>query len=151
MQRQLHKTPPNVGRQVEPRDSSGNEVVIGHGKVLLVEDDVDVRDSTADLLTTFGFEVVTAHEAREALSILGRDAAIAVLLSDISMPGGMNGAELAVEARRAHPDLKVLLASGYPAPILAEKYELPQNVRVLCKPFMPRDLLQEIGRLTEAS
>ena len=84
-----------------------------HAKVLLVEDDVDVRDSTADLLTTFGFEVVTAHEAREALSILDRDAAIAVLLSDIAMPGGMNGAQLAVEARRTHPDLKVLLASGY--------------------------------------
>ena len=119
-------------------------------KVLLVEDDVDVRDSTVDLLTAFGFEVVTAHVAREALSILGRDAAIAVLLSDIAMPG-TNGAELAVEARRTHPDLKVLLASGYPAPILAQKYDLPQNVRLLCKPFMPRDLLKEIDRLTETS
>jgi DNA-binding NtrC family response regulator len=125
--------------------------VTAHAKVLLVEDDVDVRDSTVDLLTAFGFEVVTAHEAREALSILGRDAAIAVLLSDIAMPGGMNGAELAVEARRTHPDLKVLLASGYPAPMLAQKYDLPQNVRVLCKPFMPRDLLDEIDRLTDTS
>jgi DNA-binding NtrC family response regulator len=124
--------------------------VTARAKVLLVEDDVDVRDSTVDLLTAFGFEVVTAHEAREALSILGRDAAIAVLLSDIAMPG-TNGAELAVEARRTHPDLKVLLASGYPAPILAQKYDLPQNVRLLCKPFMPRDLLKEIDRLTETS
>ena len=123
----------------------------GQAKVLLVEDDVDVRNSTAELLTTFGFDVVTAYEAREALSILGRDAAIGVLLSDIAMPGGMNGAELAVEVRRTHPDLKVLLASGYPASILARKYDLPQNVRVLCKPFMPGDLLKEIHRLTGTS
>jgi len=120
----------------------------GQGKVLLVEDDVDVRNSTVDLLTTFGFHVVSAHEAREALSILDRDAAIAVLLSDIAMPGRMNGAQLAVEARRTHPDLKVLLASGYPASLLAQKYDLPQNVRVLCKPYMPNDLLNEIHRLT---
>jgi CheY-like chemotaxis protein len=133
------------------RDSTGDEVVTGQAKVLLVEDDVDVRNSTADLLTTFGLDVISAHEAREALSILDRDAAIAVLLSDIAMPGGMNGAQLAVEARRTHPDLKVLLASGYPASLLAQKYDLPQNVRVLCKPFMPGDLLKEIHRLTGAS
>jgi hypothetical protein len=63
----------------------------------------------------------------------------------------MNGAELAVEARRTHPDLKVLLASGNPAPMLDQKYDLPQNVQVLCKPFMPRDLLKEIDRLTGTS
>ena len=137
--------------RVAARDSPGDEVVTGQAKVLLVEDDVDVRNSTAELLTTFGFDVVTAYEAREALSILGRDAAIGVLLSDIAMPGGMNGAELAAEVRRTHPDLKVLLASGYPASILARKYDLPQNVRVLCKPFMPGDLLKEIHQLTGTS
>jgi hypothetical protein len=63
----------------------------------------------------------------------------------------MNGAELAAEARRTHPDLKVLLASGYPASILAQKYDLPRNVRVLCKPYMPGDLLKEIHRLTGTS
>ncbi len=134
--------------KVAAHDSARDEVVTGQAKVLLVEDDVDVRNSTAELLTTFGFDVVTAYEAREALSILGRDAAIAVLFSDIAMPGGMNGAQLAVEVRRTHPDLKVLLASGYPASILAKKYDLPKNVRVLCKPFMPGDLLKEIHRLT---
>jgi DNA-binding NtrC family response regulator len=120
----------------------------GQAKVLLVEDDLDVRNSTADLLNTFGFDVVMATEAREALSILGRDNAIEVLVSDIAMPGGMNGAQLAVEVRRTHPALKVLLASGYPASTLAQKYDLPENVRVLCKPYRPVDLTEEIHRLT---
>ncbi len=106
-------------------------MVTGQARVLLVEDDPDVRDSTADLLTTLGFCVVMAAEAREALSILDQDPAIGVLFSDIAMPGGMNGAQLAVEARRIHPDLKVLLASGYPASMLAQKYDLPENIRAL--------------------
>ena len=147
----LPRCPETPVEKVAVRESAGDEVGIGQAKVLLVEDDVDVRDSTADLLTTFGFQVISAQEGREALSILDRDAAIDVLLSDIAMPGGMNGAQLAVEARRTHPDLKVLLASGYPASILAQKYDLPQNVRVLCKPFMPGDLLKEIHRLTGTS
>ena len=147
----LPRCPETPVEKVAVRESAGDEVGIGQAKVLLVEDDVDVRDSTADLLTTFGFQVISAHAGREALSILDRDAAIDVLLSDIAMPGGMNGAQLAVEARRTHPDLKVLLASGYPASILAQKYDLPENVRVLCKPFMPGDLLKEIHRLTGTS
>jgi DNA-binding NtrC family response regulator len=124
--------------------------VSGQPRVLLVEDDEDVRNSTADLLTTFGFEVIATCEAQEALSILGRDATIDVLLSDIAMPGGMNGAELSAEARRTHPHLKVLLVSGYPASMLAQKYDLPQNVQVLGKPFMPGDLVKEIRRLAGA-
>ena len=120
----------------------------GQARVLLVEDDPEVRSSTADLLTILGFDVVMAAEARAALSILDQDVAIRVLFSDVAMPGGMNGAQLAVEVRRTHPDLKVLLASGYPASILAQKYDLPENVRVLCKPFMPDDLMKEIRQLT---
>ena len=144
----LPRCPESPVGEVVVRNLSGDDVVTGQAKVLLVEDDPDVRNSTADLLTTFGFDVVMAAEAREALSILGRDDAIGVLFSDIAMPGGMNGAQLAVEVRRAHPDLKVLLASGYPASILARKYDLPENVRVLCKPYLPGDLTNEIHRLT---
>jgi DNA-binding NtrC family response regulator len=139
-----------VDKVVVP-DSAGDDVVTGQTRVLLVEDDPDVRDSTADLLTTLGLDVVMAAEAREALSILDQDPAIGVLFSDIAMPGGMNGAQLAVEARRIHPDLKVLLASGHPAWILAQKYDLPENIRVLCKPFIPGDLMKEIHRLSVTS
>jgi DNA-binding NtrC family response regulator len=136
-----------VDKVVVP-DSAGDDVVTGQTRVLLVEDDPDVRDSTADLLTTLGLDVVMAAEAREALSILDHDPAIEVLFSDIAMPGGMNGAQLAVEAQRIHPDLKVLLASGHPASILAQKYDLPENIRVLCKPFTPGDLMKEIQSVT---
>jgi signal transduction histidine kinase/ActR/RegA family two-component response regulator len=129
-----------------PEDGAAN----GELKVLLVEDDPDVRNSTADLLTTLGFDVVMTEGPHEALSILARDPSIGLLFSDVAMPGGMNGAELAVEARRAHPNLKVLLASGYPAPVLAKKFALPENVQVLCKPFVPDDLMKELRRLAPA-
>ena len=96
-----------------------------------------------------GFDVVMAAEAQEALSILDRNPSIGILFSDVAMPGGMNGAQLAAEARRSRPDLKVLLASGYPASILAQKYALPESIRVLGKPFRPDDLMTEIRRLIE--
>jgi signal transduction histidine kinase len=129
-------------------DFSGEGAVNAELKLLLVEDDPDVRKSTADLLTTLGFEVVVAEGPHEALAILGRDPSIGLLFSDVAMPGGMNGAELAVEARRACPSLKVLLASGYPVPVLAKKFALPEDVRVLSKPFTPDDLMKELRRLT---
>jgi PAS domain S-box-containing protein len=83
-------------------------------KILVVEDDPDVLDVAVESLRMMGYDVLTAPDGRSALSVLRRDPAIQILLSDIVMPHGMNGVELAREAVRLRPDLRVLLASGYP-------------------------------------
>jgi PAS domain S-box-containing protein len=87
---------------------------VASGRVLVVEDDPDVLDITAERLRLMGYEVLTAPDGPSALAVLRRDAEIDILFSDIVMPRGMNGVELARAALRVRPQLRVLLASGYP-------------------------------------
>src|SRR5437764_9035394 len=77
------------------------------GRILIVEDDPEVLDVTVEMLRALGWEVLTAPDAPSGLSVLRRDADIEVLFSDIVMPRGMNGVELAREARRLRPELRV--------------------------------------------
>jgi CheY-like chemotaxis protein len=83
-------------------------------RILVVEDDPDVLDVAVESLRMMGYEVLTAPDGPSALAVLRRDPGIQILLSDIVMPQGMNGVELAREAVRLRPELRVLLASGYP-------------------------------------
>jgi len=103
--------------------------------LLVVEDDLLVRLTLVDALTDSGFDVVEAVDAEEALDLLGHRGDIVALLTDISLPGGMDGFALAREARQMHPDLPVLYASGRFS--AAEPARSVANARFLAKPFMP--------------
>ena len=107
--------------------------------VLVVEDNPDVLDFAVAGLTELGYRVKTATDAQAALDILRTEADIDVLFSDVAMPGGMNGGQLAVEAQRIRPGLRVLLTSGYAASALSQN-ELPETLRVLPKPYRRDDL-----------
>jgi PAS domain S-box-containing protein len=85
----------------------------GRGRVLVVEDDPGVLAVTVEMLQGMGYEVVTASNAAAALERLEQDAGFDLLFSDVVMPGGRNGVELASLARDLRPQLKVLLTSGY--------------------------------------
>ncbi|HWK48105.1 MAG TPA: MASE4 domain-containing protein [Stellaceae bacterium] len=108
--------------------------------VLVVEDDLDVLSIAVLSLNELGYTVISATNARDALEQLGANIRIDILFSDVVMPGGMNGAQLAVEARRVRPDLKVLLTSGYTAAALANHHGLLDDVAVLGKPYGRDDL-----------
>jgi signal transduction histidine kinase/ActR/RegA family two-component response regulator len=82
-------------------------------RILFVEDDAEVAEATAELLQDLGYRPVAAYDAGDALAALDRDPEIALVLSDIVMPGRLNGLELARTLRRDRPDLPVLLATGY--------------------------------------
>ena len=116
----------------------------GHETVLVVEDDPDVLNVTVSGLVELGYHVRTAADAREALDILRSDRSIDVLFSDVAMPGGMNGAQLALEARRLRGDLKVLLTSGYTASALTQEHGLPEQLDVLRKPYRREELAQRL-------
>ena len=83
------------------------------GHVLLVEDDKEVSALTRDLLKSIGFAVSDVVSAEAALDALGDGQHFDVVLSDIMMPGGVNGLQLAREIRRRHADLRVILTTGY--------------------------------------
>jgi len=83
------------------------------GRLLVVEDDKEVLAVTLEMLRELGYEVATAPDAASALERLENGEPVDLLFSDVVMPGGCNGAELAHRARAIRPDLKVLLSSGY--------------------------------------
>jgi CheY-like chemotaxis protein len=104
--------------------------------ILLVDDDDDVRETSADMLGELGYEVVQASNGQDALAILDQRPDLEIMVTDIRMPG-MSGLELSDAARALHKDLKVILVSGYfvPQPIIR---------RFLQKPFRTHDLDQAI-------
>jgi len=86
----------------------------GQGRaVLLVEDEPDLLETAETLLGELGYAVMPARNAAEALDHLSRGHVVDVLVSDVMMPGGMSGVELARAARRMRPDLPIVLATGY--------------------------------------
>jgi len=120
----------------------------GKGTVLVVEDDNGVRATTKALFEDLGYEVTEATSAGAALSIVERDEPIVLVFTDVIMPGGMNGVELANAITMRRPDLPVLLTSGYTAQRL-----IPDAVArvwpILRKPYSQADLSQAVGAVLE--
>ena len=114
-------------------------------KVLLVEDDADVRDSTVILLKSLGCEVVEAETAAPVPDILRQDDSIDLLLSDVVLPGGQNGIELAQEAVHLHPSLKVILVSGHAEGTLKEAGLKGAGFPLLSKPYTIDALSDALG------
>jgi len=114
--------------------------------ILLVEDDEAVLGMAIESLEELHYSVMVARDAREALEHLNGLARIDILFSDVVMPGGMNGAQLAQEARRVRPGLKVLLTSGYVADLEEGQTVAHGELPVLNKPYR-RDELARTLRL----
>jgi PAS domain S-box-containing protein len=113
------------------------------GHVLLVEDDREVASLSQEMLINLGFEVTHAGSAEAALGALKNGREIDVVFSDVRMPGGMNGVDLAREIRRRNPRLPVVLTTGYAVgvsdaeadgfPVLAKPYQLEALSEILSR------------------
>lgn len=108
--------------------------------VLVVEDDPDVRELAVEILEMNGYTVLSAANGAEALGILRRERDIGLMFTDIVMPGGMNGAQLAEAALRVQPALKILFASGYADRSILDPLVLGHGVSFVQKPYRPRDI-----------
>jgi signal transduction histidine kinase len=115
------------------------------GTILVVEDDEELLAVTAENLRELGYQVVTAFNAVQALEILEGSQPIDLLFSDVIMPEGMNGAQLAVRAQHVRPDLKILLTSGYSATALSLEHGLSNNLDVVVKPYRREELANKLS------
>jgi signal transduction histidine kinase len=115
--------------------------------VFIVEDDPFVRSYAVMSLQSLGYRVTSAVDGNDALQKLGTDLQVDLLFTDIVMPGGINGWELAELARRARPDLRVLLTSGYALETLSAQGHLRDGAFILTKPYRKAELAR---RLREA-
>jgi PAS domain S-box-containing protein len=122
----------------------------GDERVLLVEDDEGVRVLAEAFLLAMGYRVVAAANAAQALELLERDPAFDLLFSDVVLPGGLSGPELAQRAVRRVPGLRALLASGYPRDALTGLDGDLADVGLLSKPYSRDDLARAVRQALEA-
>jgi signal transduction histidine kinase/CheY-like chemotaxis protein len=112
------------------------------GYVLLVEDDQEVSALTRELLTSLGFSVIHVTAAEAALGALANSRDIDVVLSDVMMPGGVSGLQLARQIRRRHPALPILLTTGYVESVSGME---DGEFEVLLKPYTVESLAAALG------
>jgi CheY-like chemotaxis protein len=103
--------------------------------ILVVEDDEEVRSHTLESLSDLGYRTVSAATGRAALEVLREHPEIELLFTDVVLPDGMNGQQLAEEAKRRRPDLKVLMTTGYARNAILRDGKVDPAVQLITKPF----------------
>ncbi len=115
--------------------------------ILIVEDNLDVLSMAREILTNLGYKTLEASDGKSALKILESHPETAVLFTDLVLPGGMNGRELAAEARKIKPGLPILLTSGHAEEVLAKSGGVGNGMRLLPKPYRMFDLARSIREI----
>jgi PAS domain S-box-containing protein len=129
-----------------PGPAAGNQKTI-----LVVEDQREVREFVAATLTVYGYRVIQAESAAEALPLWEREgAAIDLVLTDVVMPR-LSGGELANLLWTSRPGTKVLFMSGYKDDVMAHDRELDASVEFIQKPFSPGQLAKRVGEMLKAA
>ncbi|RZF26625.1 PAS domain-containing sensor histidine kinase [Paraburkholderia sp. UYCP14C] len=113
--------------------------------VLVVEDEPDLLEATAELLRSLGYEVLTASNGAEAMDVLSRRDDIGVLFTDVVMPNGINGVQLARSTRELHPEIRIVLASGYALPALKAQHGNLSDFAFINKPYRLADIVRTLG------
>jgi PAS domain S-box-containing protein len=143
---------PRAAGHVQPAADSQVAVIGGgHESILVVEDDDLVRDYVVTQLRSLGYRTSTATNAAEALAIINSDDKLDLLFTDVIMPGIMNGRQLADEAVKRRPSLKVLFTSGYTENAIVHHGRLDPGVLLLAKPYRKSDLARMVRKAFDAA
>jgi CheY-like chemotaxis protein len=126
----------------KPSESFGDGEV-----VLVVDDEPSIRMLIADVLADTGYSVIEASDGPAGLRALQSGARIDLLITDVGLPGGMNGRQVADAARKLRPELRVLFITGYAENALVGNGHLEKGMHVLAKPFEVERLANKIREL----
>jgi two-component system, cell cycle sensor histidine kinase and response regulator CckA len=117
----------------------------GFETILVVEDDSMVRRMLETLLSMGGYQILSAASGAEALQVWKTNhAKVKLLLTDMVMPGGISGKELAETLRQERPELRVLISSGYSSDLVSGGEALPPKTWFLAKPYTPKELIEKV-------
>jgi CheY-like chemotaxis protein len=144
--------PRSTETEATERKPATDEVPVARDEtVLVVEDDPDLRTLAVALLSNLGYQVMEAATGAAALEQLGTTARVNLLLTDVVLPGGMNGRELAAEAEQCAPGLPVLYMSGYTEDAIMHHGRLDADAKLLQKPFSKADLARAVRKILDGS
>jgi len=116
----------------------------GTGRILVVEDDEELREVTADILLDYGYDIVTAANGIEAFQCLGNGEPFDLIFTDVVLPGGTSGIDIASEAQLLYPGLKVVFTSGYAEAALLKDSKIRPDEVLLSKPYNSEELLDAL-------
>ena len=119
--------------------------------ILVVEDDEDVRGFAIDLLAELGYRVLGAADARSALAGLEKEPGVDLLFTDVVLPDGVNGRQLANEVLRLRPEIKVLFTTGYARNAIVHHGRLDPGVELIVKPYTQPDLARRIRKVLDSA
>ena len=134
--------------QIQSSPSQDAELPRGRGEcVLLCEDDNEVRFFSSEVLHDLGYTVIEARDADSAMAALAERGRVDLLFTDVVLPGGKTGADLARQARAAQPGLKVLFTTGYARSALDSEQRRAKGLELLLKPFSVEELANKIREM----
>lgn len=122
----------------------------GRETVLIVEDDEMILQQLQRQLVSLGYRVISASSGEPALEILRKTTGIDLLLTDVILPGGMNGAQIAAAAQAMLPELRVLFTSGYSENAIMDEGRLTDGVELLSKPYRRSELAAKLRKVLES-
>jgi len=130
--------PQDIKKDVSPIPQAGHE------RILVVEDDESLREVPVSILRQEGYDVFEAKDGHEALKQLMNAEPLDLLFTDVVLPGGMNGTDIAHEAIRIQPSIKILFTSGYAENSVVHRGKLVPGMTLLNKPYRRAELLEKI-------
>ncbi len=136
---------------IEPDRRATREHGPGGERILMVEDDDLVRNFVRGLLEGMGYRVVVAEDGQRALGILQSGEPFDLLFTDVVMPGGLSGPQLAAKAQALRPGLNVLFTSGYTEDAIVHHGRLDPGILLLSKPYRREELAQKVRQALGSS
>jgi CheY-like chemotaxis protein len=143
----------NAPDALQPKAENRNWLprAVSEEAVLVVDDEPTVRMLVGDILADLGYHAIEAADAVSGLKVLQSDVKIDLLITDVGLPGGMNGKQMADAARLRRPNLKVLFITGYAENAAISNGHLGPGMHVLSKPFPMDKLAASIRSIIEDS
>ncbi len=134
----------------EPETREPSALPKGSGRILVVEDDPNVRRYAVDVLQTLGYSVVAAEDGPTAVELLEEEPELDLVFTDVVLPSGMSGRDIADHVRSVRPETPVLFTSGYAFDVLTAKGRLHEDVELLPKPYTPEELAEKVREVLAA-
>jgi CheY-like chemotaxis protein len=131
----------------ETRSHHEPELDASDARILVVDDEPTVRMLITESLSDLGHVCIEAGDGPQALAILQSGSPIDLLITDVGLPGGLNGRQVADAARKLRPDLRVLFVTGYAENAALNHGHIERGMEVLTKPFVVKELMRRVSRL----